>query len=156
MNTQTMNAKDAVSAKLATIYWIQGNRRKRLMQAKNLKASAEKKKVKVAILGRQSEGNKSVGLSYSGSLTIYQNTDLFTEMMLELQKTGVDQYFDLLVVNDDPTSAAGERIVTLKDCNIDNADLALFDADGEFNEQELNFTFESFDINQKFQELAGM
>ena len=41
-------------------------------------------------------------------------------MMLEYIKTGRDTYFDIQVINEDPTSSVGKQTVVLKKVNIDS------------------------------------
>lgn len=156
MGDTTMHAKDVVSAKLASCYVTANGERSLLLQALNLKATVEKEKAEVAILGRMMKGHKMTSMNGTGSLAIYQNTALFTNMLKQAKANGADVYFDMMVVNEDPTSAAGTQIVTLKDCNIDGGDIASFDADGEWLEQEIEFTFEDFEIIKNFNELEGM
>ncbi len=156
MSEATMNAKDAVSARLAKCYVTINGERYLLMQAKNLEAKFEKNKNTVSILGRTGEGNKSTGWSGTGTMTIYKNTSIFDEMMERFKETGEDVYFDTQVVNEDPTSAAGKATTILKDCNIDGGQLAGFDAEGDWLEQDVDFTFEDFQLPGKFKELKGM
>lgn len=151
-----MNAKDAISAKLASCYVTIGNERYLLMQAKNVEVKYEKDKQEVPILGRTTKGNKANGGKITGSCTIYHNTDLFTEMLAGYQDKGEDMYFDMVITNEDPSSSAGARSVTINDCNINGATVASFDADGEFLEQEMEFTAERFDIAKAFRVLDGM
>lgn len=42
------------------------------------------------------------------------------------------------------------------DCNIDGGILAKFDADGEYLDEDMDFTFEDFKMPEKFNLLAGM
>ena len=156
MGATTMRAQDAISAKLATAYITIGSNRYLLFQAKNFEANFEKNKGEVAILGRTGVGHKSTGWSGSGSMTIYKNTELFDDMCEEFKRTGKDTYFDVQVTNEDPTSAAGRSTKIFKDCNIDGAVLASFDADGEWLEQDVDFTFEDYESPEKFNTLAGM
>ena len=152
----TMNAKDVISAKLATAYLTVGTDRYLLFQAKNFEANFEKNKTEVAILGRTGVGHKSTGWNGTGSMTIYKNTELFDDMCERYKVTGEDTYFDIQVTNEDPTSAAGRSTKIFKDCNIDGALLASFDADGEWLEQDVDFTFEDYESPEKFVKLAGM
>ena len=152
----TMNARDAVSAKLASCYVTIGNERYLLMQAKNVEVKYEKEKQEVSILGRTTKGNKSNGGKITGSCTIYHNTDLFTQMVSKYQDTGEDLYFDMVITNEDPSSAAGARSITIHDCNINGTTIASFDAEGEFLEQSIDFTAEQFDIAKAFGTLQGM
>ena len=123
---RTMLAKDVISAKLASAYVTVDGNRYLLFQAKSLEATIEKEKEEVAILGRLMKGK------------------------------GVDTYFDLQVVNNDPTSEAGKHTVILTGCNIDKGTVAGFDAEGKWLEDEISFTFEGIKVPEKFKELDGM
>ena len=135
---RTMDAADVVSAKLASCYIIANGTRKLLFQAKDLKATVKKNKKQVAILGRMMKGNKSTSMEGSGKLTIYKNTSIFDEMIERMMKSGTDTYFDLQVTNEDEGTGAN------------------FNADGEWLEDEINFTFEDVKFATKFNELNGM
>lgn len=153
---RTMHARDVVAAKLASCYVTIDGNRYLLMQAKNLEATVEKNKTEVPILGRTGKGHRTTSWNGTGSMTIYSNTDKFNELLLEYKKTGKDIYFDIQVTNEDPTSSVGARTVILKDCNLDSGTIANFDADGDWLEQEISFTFEDYEIPQKFTDLDGM
>ena len=153
---QTMNAKDSVSAKLAECYVTIENNRYNFMQAINLEANFEKTKSEVPILGKTGSGNKSTGWKGTGSATMHYNSSIMRELMERFKKTGEDVYFDIQVTNVDPTSSVGRQTVILKDCNIDGGVLAKFDADGEYLDEDIDFTFEDFEIPEKFRMLAGM
>ena len=66
----TMNAKDAISAKLAECYVTIENRRFLLMQGKDFEAKFDKTKKEINILGRTGAGNKSNG--WKGTIRIHQ------------------------------------------------------------------------------------
>ena len=153
---QTMNAKDSVSAKLAECYVKIENNRYNFMQAINLEANFEKTKSEVPILGKTGSGNKSTGWKGTGSATMHYNSSIMRELMERFKKTGEDVYFDIQVTNEDPTSSVGRQTVILKDCNIDGGVLAKFDADGEYLDEDIDFTFEDFEIPEKFKMLNGM
>lgn len=153
---RTMQAKDVIAAKMASAYVTIDGKRYLLFQAKSLKAKLEKEKQEVAILGKMQKGHKSVGLNGTGSMTIYKNTALFDDMLIKFKSTGEDTYFDMQITNNDPTSAAGRQTTILKDCNIDSADIANYDADGEWLEQDVDFTFEDVEQPERFAMLDGM
>ncbi len=151
-----MNAKDAVSASLAECYvTIEGNRYN-FMQAINLEANFNKKKTEIPILGKTGRGNKATGWNGTGSATFHYNTSIFRELMKRYKNTGEDVYFDIQVTNEDPTSAVGRQTVVLKGCNIDGGILAKFDADAEYLDEDMDFTFEDFEMPETFTLLAGM
>lgn len=156
MGKVTMNARDAISAPLAECYvTIEGNRYN-FMQAIDLEASFEKNKTEVPILGKTAKGNKASGWSGSGSATFHYNTSIFRKLFLKYKETGEDVYFDIQVTNEDPTSTIGRQTVILKDCNMDGGILAKFDADGEYLDESMDFTFEDFEMPEEFTMLSGM
>ena len=48
-------------------------------------------------------------------MEVYYICSLFRQIMLEYMKNGVDTYFELLITNEDPTSATGKQTVLLKE-----------------------------------------
>lgn len=153
---EIMEARDAISGSLAECFiTIEGNRYN-FMQAINLEASIEKTKTEVPILGKTGKGNKATGWSGSGSATFHYNTSIFRELLYRYAKTGQDFYFDIQVTNEDPTASIGRQTVILKGCNIDGGLLAKFDADADYIEEDFDFTFEDFEIPEKFSLLPGM
>ena len=156
MARATMNARDAISAPLAECYvTIEGNRYN-FMQAINLEATCEKNKTEVPILGKTAKGNKASGWRGTGSATFHYNTSIFRKLLLRYKETGEDIYFDIQVTNEDPTSTIGRQTVILKDCNLDGGTLAKFDADGEYLDESIDFTFEDFEMPEEFSMLDGM
>jgi hypothetical protein len=73
--------------------------------------------------------------------------------MLKYAKEGIDTYFDIQVTNEDRTSAAGRQTTTLKGCNLDSVILAKMDADGEYLDETVDFTFEDWDLDEEFTQL---
>ncbi len=150
-----MKAKDTVFAGLAECFVTIGTRRYNFMQAINLEARFEKNKTEVPILGQTGKGNKASGWKGTGSATFHYNTSIFRQMMLQYKETGEDIYFEIQISNEDPTSKAGRQTMILMDCNIDGGVLAKFDADGEYLDEDMDFTFESFKMPETFKDLEG-
>ena len=155
-NNVVMKAKDTLSAKLAQCFVTIGENLYNFMQAINFEASFEKTKTEVPILGKTGAGNKATGWKGSGSATFHYNTDIFRKLLLDYKDTGEDVYFEIQVTNEDPTSAAGRHTIVFMDCNIDGGILAKFDADGEYLDEDMDFTFEDFKMPETFKLLDGM
>lgn len=156
MSQNIMNAKDAISASLAKCFvTIEGNRYE-LMQAINLEANFNKNKSKVPILGKTGKGNKSTGWDGTGNATFHYNTSIFRKLLKRYKDTGEDIYFDIQVTNEDASSSVGRQTVILKDCNLDGGTLTKFDADAEYLDDSIDFTFEDFEMPEEFSMLAGM
>lgn len=153
---QIMNAKDSVSAPLAECFITIDGQRYNFMMAINLEAKMEKTKTEVPILGKTGKGNKATGWHGTGSATFHYNTSIFRKAMKKYKETGEDIYFDIQITNSDPTSSVGRQTIILKDCNIDSLPLAKFDADGEYLEDEFDFTFEDWEMPEEFTMLPGM
>ncbi len=155
MGNVVMKAKDTVSAALAECYVTIGTRRYNFMQAINVEAKFEKNKTKVPILGKTGKGNKATGWSGTGSATFHYNTSIFRQMMVHYKDTGEDIYFEMQISNEDKTSSVGRQTMILIDCNIDGGILAKLDADGEYLDEDMDFTFEDFKMPEAFKELEG-
>ena len=155
MNNVTMKASDTISASLAECFITISSRRYNFMQAIKVEAKFEKTKTEVPILGKTGKGNKATGWKGTGSATFHYNQSVFRQMMLDYKETGEDIYFDMQITNEDPTSTVGKQTVILIDCNIDGGILAKFDADAEYLDEDMDFTFEDFSMPESFKELNG-
>lgn len=155
MQNAILKSKDTIAAALAECFIVIEDRRYNFMQAINLEAKFSKSKSKVPILGKTGKGNKASGWEGTGSATFHYNTSIFRKMMLDYKDTGKDVYFEMQITNDDPSSDAGRQTMILKDCNIDGGILAKFDADAEYLDEEINFTFEDFSMPEEFKNLIG-
>lgn len=151
-----MHARDTVSASLAECFVTIDGNRYNFMQAINLEAKFEKTKTEVPILGKTGKGNKATGWKGTGSCTFHYNTSIFRELFMRFKETGEDIYFDIQVTNEDPTSRVGRQTIILKDCNLDGGILVKFDADAEYLDEDMDFTFEDVEMPEKFKVLEGM
>lgn len=141
---------DTISGKEGRAYIIIDGRREEMFYAKDIEATAEKKKKEYNVLGKRGTQHKAAGWSGSGTMNIYYVTSLFRQLMLDYIKGGRDVYFDLMVVNDDNSSRAGRQTVTLKQCNINKTVLAKLDTEAEILEEPIEFTFSDVDMPEKF------
>ena len=155
-STAIMNGKDAISGSLGKCFITIGNNRYNFMQAISLEASMEKTKTEVPILGKTGKGNKATGWKGTGSAKFHFNTSIFRELLQNYAKTGEDMYFDIQIVNEDPTSSVGKQTIMLIGCNMDSGLIAKFDADADYLEDEFDFTFEDWKLMDKFTPLSGM
>ncbi len=150
-----MLAKDTLAAALAECYITIGDRRYNFMQALNVEVTFTKTKSKIPILGQTGKGNKATGWEGTGKATFHYNTSIFRQMMIDYKDTGLDTYFDMTIVNEDKGSAAGRQEMVIIGCNIDGGILAKFDADGEYLDEDMDFTFENFSMPTSFKDLDG-
>lgn len=145
-----LKAGDTISGQEARAFLTVDGRNEELFYAKKLESKVEKKKTEVKTLGKRGEQHKAAGWGGSGTLTVYYVTSLFRELMIKYMKTGVDTYFDMSVTNEDPTSSIGKQTTVLKDCNLDEVSMAMFDVESEVLEEDMGFTFDDVDLLDKF------
>lgn len=153
MRRVTMHGKDAISGSEAECYITIDGNRYNFMQAITFEATFEKNKTEVPILGRPGKGNKANGWTGTGSMTCHFNQSVMRELLEKYKNDGIDTYFTIMVTNEDPTSAVGRQTVIFKDCNLDGGILAKFDAD--YLDEDFDFTFEDFEIQETFKPLDG-
>ncbi|MGS5516339.1 phage tail tube protein [Clostridioides difficile] len=151
----TMNVRDAISASEAECFVTIEGKRYNFMSAINLEAKMEKTKSEIPILGRTTKGNKTTGSKITGSATFHFNTSIFRELLYRYKETGEDIYFDIQVTTEDPTSSVGRQTVILKDCNMDSGIITKFDADGEYLDEDMDFTCEDWELVEKFNLISG-
>ncbi|MBC3516376.1 phage tail tube protein [Neobittarella massiliensis] len=146
-----LNAQDTISGKEGRAYAKINGNNEELFFAKTIEANVEKAKAEVKVMGKRMTGHKTIGMSGTGSMTIYYLSPLFRSLLGEYKDTGRDLFFDLVIENDDPASAAGKQTVLLMGVNFDTTVLAMLDADSEDPlQEEIEFTFEDFDILTAF------
>ena len=155
---QTMQARNALSAKMAECYVTVDGNRYNFMSAINLEVTFEKNKTEVPILGRMNKGHKSTSSSISGSAEFHFNTSIWRELAYRFQETGEDLYFEIQITNDDITASdVGRQTIILYGCNFASVILAKFDADSDDSLTEsMDFTAEYFEMPEKFNLMNGM
>ena len=155
---QTMQAKNAISAKMAECYVTIDGNRYNFMSAINVEVTFEKNKQEVPILGRMNKGHKSTSSTITGSAEFHLNTSIWRELAYRFQETGEDLYFDMQITNEDITASdVGRQTIILYGCNFDSVILAAFDADSDDSLTEsMDFTVERFEMPEKFKPMDGM
>lgn len=153
---QVMMSKDGISASLAECYiTIEGNRYN-FMQMIDFESRFDKSKTQIPILGKTGKGNFSTGWNGTFTGTAHYNQSIMRKLLLRYKDTGEDIYFEIQVSNEDPTSAAGRQTIIHKECNIDGGVLAKFDADGDYLTEDINGTFDDFQMPKEFNLIEGM
>lgn len=151
---KTLNAPDTISGKEGRAYAkIDGNNED-LFMAKTIEATVDKAKSEVKAIGKRMTGHKTTGGNGTGSMTLYYLTPLFRQLVKRWKETGVDIYFDMVIENEDPSSAAGKQSILLIGCNLDSVVLAKLDGDSDDPlDEDIDFTFEDFDILTPFNQI---
>lgn len=157
MDQPIMNALDAVAGSMASAYMTtdEGNRYC-LMQLYNFESSMEINLTEVPILGKTGKGNKPAGWTGTWKGTAHYNQSVIRQMLLEYKKTGKMRPFDLVITNEDPTTEVGRQTIVLRGCLAKGGILAKFDADSETLDEDIEGTFDDWDMPETFSLLKGM
>lgn len=150
-----MSGNDAVYGGTAECYISIGNRRYNFMSMTEFESKWEVEIKDVPILGKIGMGHKAAGGKGTWSGKAHYNQSFFRKMAEEYQKKGTLPYFEMQVINEDPTSKAGRQTIVHYGCLCDSFTLAKFQAGEEILDEELSGTFESWDLEQEFNELTG-
>ncbi len=146
-----LNYADTINGAEGRAYTIIDGTREEMFYLKSIEAKVEKDKSEGKTLGKRGTQHKATGWSGSGSATLYYATTMFRKQMLEYMKKGVDTYFDVQIVNQDPTSSCGTQTMILRRVNLDSVIIAKLDLDSEDPlEEDVDFTFEDMDILDSF------
>ncbi|MBP1737537.1 MAG: phage protein [Oscillospiraceae bacterium] len=146
-----MNYADTINGAEGRAYTIINGTREEMFYLKSIEAKVEKTKSEGKTLGKHGTQHKATGWNGSGSATLYYVTSKFRKQMLNYMKNGVDTYFDVQIVNDDPTSTVGTQTVILRNVNLDSVIMAKLDLDSDDPlEEDVDFTFEGIDITGSF------
>ena len=151
---KSMKAGDAISGKEGTVYATINGEVIGVAECKNINAKITKKKNEFKSLGHRGSQYKATGWSGSGTLTIHYATSRWAKLMINYANKGIDTYFKIDITNEDPTSSIGKQVVTLIDCNLDEAEVAKIDVESEFLDQSMNFTFSDIAIPEEFSALS--
>lgn len=151
MSNAYMPANDAPSAKLATCFVSIGDNRYAMLMAKNFEGKFSVETKEVPALGRTVKGVKPVGGTIKFKMTIYKCTEIFDEVIEQYKNTGLMPSMDIQTTNDDPATSVGRSSKIYTDCVLDgDVLLSMFDADGEFVEQEIEGYAQDFTRPEKY------
>lgn len=156
MANAIMQSKDAVYGSLAECYVTINGRRLNFMSMTKFEGKTTVNTTEVKILGKVGTGNKSAGLKGTWSATCHYNQSYMREIALTYQNTGVMPYFEIQVTNEDPTSSVGRQTIIYYGCLCNEFILSKFEAGSELLEEDLSGTFETFDMPEKFTDMAGV
>jgi len=143
-------AKDTISGQEGRAYANIDGSNEEMFYVKKLEATIEKQKAEMKALGRRGVQHKATGWKGSGTMTIYYATSKFRELMMKYITEGKDTYFDITVINEDPTSSIGKQEVVLKNVNLDKVIIAKVDTDSEMLDEDIDFTFDDVEIPYQF------
>ena len=157
MSQAIMSALDAVAGSQASAYiTLADGNRYCFMQLYAFESSMEVSISEVPILGKTGKGHKPAGWSGTWKGTAHYNQSIIRQLLLEYKKTSILDPFDIQITNEDPSASVGSQTIILKDCLSKGGILAKFDADSETLDEDLEGTFDDWEMPETFSVLTGM
>lgn len=124
-----------------------------LMELSNINITIEKTKTEFKAMGTRNTQNKTTGWKGTGTANVRYISSRWAKLMQDYIKTGKDTYFTIVVTNEDPGSATGRQVIQVLGCNLDSLDIAKLDVDAEILDQDVNFTFNDFNVLEEFNKI---
>lgn len=154
-NNAVMDPMDAIYGSMAECYVTLNGRRYNFMSMTEFESKWEVTVADVKLLGKVGTGHKPAGGKGTWSGKAHYNQSILREIADNYQKTGEMPSFEIQVSNEDPTSAAGRQTVVHRGCLCQSFTLAKFKAGEEILDEDISGTFDSWDLPEKLNVLAG-
>ena len=155
MSNNTLKPIEVISGKEGDVYVKIGSSRYHYMHITEIEATIEYEKGEVPILGRKMTGHKINGMNgqYKGK-GYYRFTE--ERKLAEAYKNGGDApIFEIEITNVDESTTAGIQRAVLKECMPDSLVLAKTNASEAFLEEDIEGTFDDFEIVDSFGTVDG-
>lgn len=117
---------------------------------KKIQSDAEFQEADFKVVGTTLVQKKTTGATLTGSMTIYYGTPHFLRLLREYLKTGRLPYFTLQITNDDPSTSVGTQTVVLYNVKLQKLPVAMLDADADFLEMEVSFSYTDLEVLNYF------
>lgn len=125
-----------------------------LMELANITVTIEKNKQEFKAMGTRNTQNKTTGWTGTGKANVRYISSRWAKLIEKYVKEGIDTYFTIVVTNEDPGSATGKQVIQVLGCNLDSIDIAKLDIDSDILDQDIDFTFNDFNVLQEFNSLV--
>ena len=148
--------RDALNGKTGSAFITINGQNEELFSLKKFQSDAEFQEADFKVVGTTLVQTKTTGVKLSGTFTIYYGTPLFIAMLQEYLKTGKLPYFTIQIINDDPSTTVGKQIVALYNCKLSKVPVAMLDADADWLEEEVGFSYTGLEVLNYFNAPAAL
>ena len=142
--------RDALNGKQGKAFLTLNGENNELFSIKKFQTDVEYQKADFKVVGTTTVQQKTTGAKKTGSMTIYYGTPFFIQMAQEYERSGKVVYFDMQIENDDPATSVGKQVVVYYGCSLDKIPLSMLDSDSDFLEEEVGFSYTSFEVLNNF------
>lgn len=145
-----LDKHNIISGKEGSIFMTVDGRNINLIQTRQVEASLKLTKKEFAVLNKRIDQNKITGSKGEGKMNLYRMSSDFVKIAKQYLDSGQFPDVTLKVTNDDPQSFVGRNTVLLKGVVFDTIPLTSLDVDKEGLDEDVDFTFDDFDILDEF------
>lgn len=142
--------KDALNGKQGTAFMTINGQNIEMFGMKKFNSNAEFQETDFKVVGTTLVQKKTTGVSLTGTMTIYYGTPHFLRLLQDYLKTGRLPYFTLQITNEDPATSVGTQTVVLYNVKLQKLPIAMLDADADFLEMEVGFSFTNVEVLNYF------
>lgn len=146
--------RDALNGKSGSAFMNLNGQNIEIFQMKKFQSDAEFQEADFKVVGTTLVQKKTTGVSLTGSMTIYYGSPHFVRLLQTYLKTGKLPYFTLQITNDDPGTSVGKQVVALYNCKLSKVPVAMLDADTDWLEEEVTFSYTSLEVLNYFHDPA--
>ena len=143
---------DALNGKSGSGFMTINGENHEMFGMKKFQSDAEFQESDFKVVGTTLVQKKTTGVSLTGSMTIYYGTPYFLRLLQEYLKTGKLPYFTLQITNDDPSTTVGTQTVVLYDVKLQKIPVAILDAEAEYLEMEVSFSYRTLEVLDWFKD----
>ena len=142
--------RDALNGKQGSAFMTLNGQNIEMFNMKKFQSDAEFQETDFKVVGTTLVQKKTTGVSLTGTMTIYYGTPHFLRLLQEYLKTGRLPYFTLQITNDDPATSVGTQTVVLYNVKLQKLPVAELDADADFLEMEVGFSYTNIEVLNYF------
>lgn len=142
--------RDALNGKQGSAFMTIGGQNIEMFNIKKFQSDAEFQETDFKVVGTTLVQKKTTGVTLTGTMTIYYGTPHFLRLLQEYLKTGRLPYFTLQITNDDPATSVGTQTVVLYNVKLQKLPVAMLDADADFLEMEVGFSYTNIEVLNYF------
>lgn len=142
--------RDALNGKQGSAFMTIGGQNIEMFNIKKFQSDAEFQETDFKVVGTTLVQKKTTGVTLTGTMTIYYGTPHFLRLLQEYLKTGRLPYFTLQITNDDPATSVGTQTVVLYNVKLQKLPVAMLDADADFLEMEVSFSYTNIEVLNYF------
>lgn len=148
--------RDALNGKSGRGFMTLNSENHEMFGLKKFKSDAEFQESDFKVVGTTLVQTKTTGVKLTGSMTIYYGSPYFLGLLAEYLKTGKLPYFTIQIENDDPSTTVGTQTVVLYNVKLNKLPVAMLDAEADFLEMEVSFSYTGLEVLNYFTDPAQL